>query len=151
MVKSISTVGVTIAGLALAMSAALAAPKAIDGSEIIEIEAGNWEWTHSTQLGPAPFSNSSTDCVSKEDASISLESVVEDLNGQCDTADITRIENGYGFTLNCQGDITGLATGKLIVVDKTSVKFQASGAAAMFGMTTPFSLNATGNYVGACD
>lgn len=148
MVKSITTLGIIAASMMLAMSAALAAPNSQE-KHSVEIKPGAWEWTHETMIGPAPISSSEVRCVKPEEAQISLSDIAEDLSGHCAMADVSKIDNGYKFKLNCDGDVKGIANGKLSTTDKT-ISLSANGAASVYGMMAPFTIKAEAKYVGAC-
>ncbi len=149
MVKSLATLGVFAAALTLAMSAALAAPTDNKESHTVQIEPGAWEWTHETMIGPAPITSTEIQCVTPEDATISLQKIADDLSGQCAMADITKTDEGYAFKLNCDGDVKGIANGKLSATSKT-VSLTANGAASLYGMMAPFTVKADAKHVGAC-
>ncbi|ACT58178.1 DUF3617 domain-containing protein [Hirschia baltica] len=150
MVKSLTTFGAIAASLTLAMSAALAAPNETEGKRIIAIEPGAWEWTHETMIGPAPITSTETQCVTPDEATVSLNDIVEDLSGYCAMADVTTTEKGYAFKLNCDGDVKGIANGELSA-SRRAISLNASGAASFYGMMAPFTIQADAKYVGACE
>ncbi|MFC7291854.1 DUF3617 domain-containing protein [Hirschia litorea] len=149
MVKPLTMFGGLAAAFTLAMSAALAAPSANQEGYTVQIEPGAWEWTHETMIGPAPITSTETQCVTPEDATISLKDIADDLAGQCAMADITKNADGYAFKLNCDGDVKGIANGKLSTTGKT-ISLSANGAASLYGMMAPFTIKADAKHVGAC-
>ena len=148
MVKSITLFGIIAGFLTLAMSAALATPSK-DEEHTLIIEPGSWEWTHETLIGPAPITSTEVQCVTPEDTKLALSDIADELSAKCSMAEISRIDQGFSFKLSCDGEIKGIANGKLKTTGKT-ISLSANGAASMFGMTAPFVISAEAKHIGDC-
>ncbi len=133
----------------LIAAAAIVACTSGAAADTISVRPGLWQWELKAVVGPAPITQSGTECVAADEASISFEELAADLNNACTVARLDTTPTGVSFSLVCSGDVPGQIDGVFDYSDDAA-KLNAAGEANLGGAPAPLSVDANATRLGAC-
>lgn len=117
----------------------------------LDVQPGLWQWSHQTRLSGIGFSEENTECLSQDMASMSLQEFVSKLDPACSVTTNEGAGGTIAFSLSCNGDIKGNATGTLTRSSDQKLSVQANGAVIFDDdVSAPFQFNAQASRQGSC-
>ena len=140
----------------LTFAAILALPTlAIANSDMITVEPGAWQSRSVVMLsGQKIADDTSMDCITPEDASRSLESMITQVEdeGNCTATNVQHSEGLITADLTCDiKEIGSEAAGQIEMrYTRTTYTLKATGDVNLFGGLLPISATSTGTRIGVC-
>ncbi|MEO1015511.1 MAG: DUF3617 family protein [Pseudomonadota bacterium] len=115
----------------------------------ISVTPGLWAWQLNANVGPTPFNEDGSRCVSEDEATMSVADLTAGLDGECDVTRLEETADGIAFALTCGGAVPGSVAG-LFQTDGETASIDADGVIELNGVEAPLTATATANRSGAC-
>ena len=118
---------------------------------VVTVKPGLWTWNYAATLIGFPITETNTECLTKNNAEISLEAFVKDLQDTCALSNLKETGNATSFVMTCTGNYAGEARGQYQKVSEEEIQMNATGRVTMFDQVeAPFTFKANATYIGDC-
>ena len=118
--------------------------------DVIELQPGEWTWSHETQLAGIVFTENNTACLKTSESRLRLSEVVSNLQPGCSLASLSQGDDQYNYKVVCRGEVSGEATGTLLIEDGQMARLTADGSLRFADAEAGFEMTASAERTGVC-
>jgi hypothetical protein len=115
-----------------------------------DLEPGLWSYSATYSLGPIPMHDSGNYCVDRDMAETPFQGLFNNINRNCAIASSSYQDDGFHFTLRCEGGPDG-ELGGVLRVEGDDAQLSANGWTGTARENVPVLLSATARRIaGSC-
>lgn len=118
--------------------------------DVIELQSGEWTWSHETKLAGIVFSEENTACLNASESRLHLSEVLSNLQPGCSLTSLYRDDDEYNYKVVCRGEVSGEATGTLLIDDGRLARLTADGSLRFADAEAGFEMIASAERTGVC-